>query len=87
MAGEQSKKKLPLPHDLYSGPLVTIKVGLEEDLKNFCMHHSEYFQGALGSENLKEGATGEVELKDVARFTFGLLSEWLYKQTLSVPHD
>lgn len=55
------------PHsELLTGPIVTIKVGKEGQIKTYLvhkpllMHFSDYFRGALESEKFKEGVTGEV---------------------------
>lgn len=50
--------------------------------KTLAVRHSGFFCGAFKSENFKEGATGEVTLRDVIPDTFSLFLVWLYKGTL-----
>lgn len=55
-----------LNSELLSSPMVTIKASKEGESKTYLvhkplvMHYSGYFRNALGSENFKEGVTGEV---------------------------
>jgi hypothetical protein len=75
--------------EIYSGGVVNVIVGPEDDEKTFQMHkalamqQSGFFRGTFGSDSFKEGATGEVTLRDVQHETFALVLVWLYEGALS----
>jgi hypothetical protein len=79
--------------EIYSGGVVNVKVGLEDNEKTFQMHkalaihHSGFFRGASGSDSFKEGATGEITLRDVDHETFALFLVWLYQGALPPASD
>jgi hypothetical protein len=74
--------------EIYSGGVVNVIIGPEDNEKTFQMHkalaihHSGFFRGAFGSDSFKEGATGEITLRDVGHETFALFLVWLYQGAL-----
>ncbi|KAJ4294541.1 hypothetical protein N0V90_008232 [Kalmusia sp. IMI 367209] len=86
----ENKRLQPHPHEIFAEPTIIVKVGLEAEGKEkvfhvhkaLLTHYSDFFRGAVGSGTFKEGAAGEVDLKDVGYGTFAVFLEWLYKQSL-----
>ncbi|KAF2256666.1 hypothetical protein BU26DRAFT_558110 [Trematosphaeria pertusa] len=74
--------------DLYTGPTIRVKVGLQDQEKVFHIHkeltmrHSNFFRKAFEAPDPKVGKHDTDTLPHVTLAAFAMFADWLYKQDL-----